>query len=195
MKKLSCFFIISILFALVSCSEANKKGSKPKNDTINSEKQTKKMIVQEVDSLQLEKREKINSLHYEFLNTNDLVKANKLIDEYQKYFTEYKSDTLNINFLYNKAVTEFSINKFSEAVSTIDTLLFNYSSKHLRAESMMFKAFIYENRLKQYQKAEKTYQNIIRYFPGTEYAKSAEINLNNLGKTDEELLKELKAKN
>lgn len=195
MKKLSYFLIFSILFASVSCSETNKKESSQKSDTTIKDKQAEKVIVQEVDSVQLEKREKISSLHSEFLSTNDLVTANKLIDEYQKYFSEYKSDTTNINFLYNKAVTEFSINRFSDAVSTIDTLLFNYSSKHLRAESMMFKAFIYENRLKQYQKAEKTYLNIIRYFPGTEYSKSAEVNLNNLGKTDEELLKELKAKN
>lgn len=194
MKKLSFFLIISVLITSASCSQKEDRAGR-QNHSNQEPTKTSKQIIEEVDSVQLEKREKINSLHYEFLNTNDLLTANKLIDEYQKYFTQYKSDTTNINFLYNKAVTEFSINKFSEAVSTIDTLLFNYSSKHLRAESMMFKAFIYENRLKQYQKAEKTYQNIIRYFPGTEYAKSAEVNLNNLGKTDEELLKELKAKN
>jgi len=195
MKNILFLSIIAFLILFSACNQDNKKHTKQQTENAIRPNKTDDKKTEVIDSVRINKRAKLSNLNQEFLNTQDQKKAILLINKYEAYFKEHKTDTININYLYNKAVTEFSINRFEDAISTIDTMLFNYNSKHLRAESMMFKAFIYENKLKNYHKAEKTYQNIIRYFPGTDFAKNAELSLNNLGKNEEELLKELKQKN
>lgn len=121
--------------------------------------------------------------------------AEKLCDAYYKYYTLNKEDTANIKNLFNKAEIESNLNMDQQAVMTLDTILANYKNSKEIPKVMMFKAFIYDSKIKNYQKAQITYENILKYFPNTEYAVSAEASLNLLGKSDEELIKELKRLN
>ena len=60
---------------------------------------------------------------------------------------------------------------------------------------LFLQAFIYENQLHQLGEADQLYREVIKKFPNDKIAQDAQACINNLGKTDEELIKEFEAKN
>ncbi|MCX7607042.1 MAG: hypothetical protein N2170_07255 [Bacteroidia bacterium] len=61
----------------------------------------------------------------------------------------------------------------------------------LAPKALFYEAFLYENALADTAKARERYEAFLRYYPGHELAKDARLSLQNLGKTPDQLLKEL----
>ena len=59
---------------------------------------------------------------------------------------------------------------------------------------LFFKGFVYENMLKDLDKARETYLQFIEKYPKDDFADDAQMALLNLGKTPEMLIKEFEAR-
>ena len=55
---------------------------------------------------------------------------------------------------------------------------------------MFFKAYIYENQIKNLEKAKEIYLQFIEKYPNDDFAKDAKIALQNLGKSPEQMVRE-----
>ena len=61
--------------------------------------------------------------------------------------------------------------------------------------ALFMKAFLFDESLKDVENARKYYQEFIDKYPNHEFAKQAKLLMENLGKSQEEVLKSLQGKN
>jgi TolA-binding protein len=82
-----------------------------------------------------------------------------------------------------------------EAVEYFGKFVTNFSENERVPLALFLQGFIYENNLADMPNAKLKYEEFLEKYPQHEMAKDAQIALQNLGKTPEELIKEFEAKN
>ena len=70
-----------------------------------------------------------------------------------------------------------------------------YPNSAKASESIFLCAFIYDTYLQKYDDARRYYKMFLKKYPNHPLAKDAQISLDNLGKTPDELVKEFESKN
>ena len=88
-----------------------------------------------------------------------------------------------------------SMNWGKSSVDIINKFTEMYPDDKRIPEALFYKAFIYDNQLNDDAKAGECYRNFIKKFPSHAFASSAEASIKNLGKTDEELIREFERMN
>ncbi|MCC6690570.1 MAG: tetratricopeptide repeat protein [Bacteroidia bacterium] len=180
MKKLS---LISALFFLIAACNMG-------DDASPSAAETKKTSR---DSLlgQIEKLEKQISTQ----SVIDYNFAGELVNAYLSFFNNYPRDNMACDYLYKAADVSMNIKQSEKAIEFFKKLVDLYPS-HKRASFALFmQGFIYETQLKDFAKAKEIYLQVIAQYPGTRLADDANASIVNLGKSDEEIIKEFEAKN
>ncbi|MEI8203395.1 MAG: tetratricopeptide repeat protein [Bacteroidota bacterium] len=125
----------------------------------------------------------------------DIKKAKDLTDAYLAYADEFPKDTLAPVFIFKAADISMNISKPEQAVNLFNRVLKDYPDFRRAPDCIFMKAFLYENVMKNLKKAEEFYKEFIKKYPNHELAKDAQISINNLGKTPEQLIAEFEAKN
>jgi len=96
--------------------------------------------------------------------------------------------------LHLAAETARTIRRPEKAVEFFDWLV-QYYPEHPRGVTALFlKGFVIDNDLKDFTRAGEVYKEFLARHPNHEFAESAQFMLDNLGKSDDELLRELEAK-
>lgn len=97
-------------------------------------------------------------------------------------------------FLFSAAQTAKLLQTYDKCISLFDWLTDKYPT-HPKAESASFmKAFLFDNDLKDSATAHRFYKEFISKYPKSEFVDDAEVLINNLGKSEEQILKELQEK-
>lgn len=143
---------------------------------------------QKTDFDQITQKEK--SLFDTLTLTPDTTKANELIKLYEQYASNYPDDSNSIKYLFRSAEICSNIGKAEESVIIIDKIIKTYPEDKLIPIVMHYKGFLYEERIKDLDKAKKSYEDLIKAFPNSDLAVSAQACIDNLGKTDLEIIKE-----
>ena len=120
----------------------------------------------------------------------DVTKANEIIRLYSEYADKYPDDTNSIKYLFRAAEINSNIGKVNESIILLNRIIKNYPQNNLIPIVLHYKGFLFEERLKDYEKAKLAYSELIRRFPDTELALSARACIDNLGKTDEQIIEE-----
>jgi tetratricopeptide (TPR) repeat protein len=167
--KYLCYFII----LLVACNQYKHED--------------KKLLLNEINKLE-------QILLADTTGNLNISAAYETIKFYSKYANSFPDDSLTPEFLFRKANTFRSLNKGKEAISVLNKIENKYPNYPKLDLCLFMKAEIYENLLNDIENAKKHYELFIQKHPNSHLTNDAKILLKNLGKTPEELFKDIISK-
>jgi len=124
----------------------------------------------------------------------DKVKADSLINLYTDFIKRHSSDSLTPGYIFKAASLAMNTGDGNKAISLFDQYMNDYPDGNKAALCMFFKGYIYENMLRNLEKAKETYLQFIERYPENDFVKDAQMAIQNLGKTPEQIVRELEAK-
>ena len=169
MKKFAFLTLISFVAFLTSCSPSKEKSAA----TITS----------------LETR-----LFSPAATGFDKVKADSLLASYESFIKHFPEDSLTMKYTFKAANLAMNMNDATHAIALFDKFMEKYPDNAKARVSMFFKAYIYENQIKNLEKAKEVYLQFIEKYPDGEFAADARIALQNLGKSPEQMVREFEEK-
>lgn len=107
---------------------------------------------------------------------------------------KYPADTTVAMPFYRSAEVVRAMNDPKRAATIYKDVYGRYPSFSKAGEAMFMLAFTYDEDLKDYESAKATYTEFLKNHPNHSFADDTEMLLENLGKSDEEILKDLEAK-
>jgi outer membrane protein assembly factor BamD (BamD/ComL family) len=180
MKKSIAYILVFLLIGIAfSC------GNNSEQEATNIETPEQKLAF----ITELEQKLKENK------ETVDLVTANALVNNYIKFENEFPTHEKAPYCLFEAAKLCMGIERPLEAVEYFGKFVTNFSENERVPLALFLQGFIYENNLADMPNAKLKYEEFLEKYPQHEMAKDAQIALQNLGKTPEELIKEFEAKN
>ena len=118
----------------------------------------------------------------------DLAKAQELIQAYENYANALPEDTISAEYLYRAAEIAMNLQMAGRAIEYYQRILNNFPDFDKRSYCLFLEAFVYENQMQQYETAEKLYLEFIEKYPEHPLADDAEVSVQNMGKSLEELI-------
>jgi tetratricopeptide (TPR) repeat protein len=174
-------FYFSILSALIFIACGNQNSSK---DPISfAAEQRRANLKVRIDSL-----EKVLQAKTEIF---DRESALKLVQSYQDYYNQNTSDTIAGEYLFRAASMSVTLKKPQQAINQLSTYYDVYKTASRRPEALYLIGFIYDNEVKNSDKAKEYYNRVIEVFPESMWAEQAKGALNFVGLTDEEIISKL----
>jgi len=149
-------------------------------------------------NIRQEKISRINELEKTLFETKkgviDKKEASNMIYAYTQYANAFPGDSASVNYLFKAA--DVSINTFhsQQTIALFNRILNDYPNYSKAPQALFLKAFAFENYLSQLDSAKANYTLFLQKYPNHPFANDAQISLDNLGKTPEEIIKEFKAK-
>ncbi len=124
------------------------------------------------------------------INTGHLVQAADAMKEFVSAFPE---DTAHgMEFRYKAAMLYGQAGEWEASIGMIDTFLALYPESTSCPELLFFKGFnVYEQGMGDLEMARKTYLEFLDKYPDHSLVASVLFSLENLGKSDEEVLEEI----
>lgn len=187
--------VVFITLLLFSCSTSQeKKDDVKKGATTDSTQHFEKNYLTDCKKLFAEAR-KVDSI---LLNQTEVDKPSAIAAI--KAFTDFayycQDDSLSPVFLIKTAQVARAINNVPQAKLALDRCIETYPSFKNRPAALFLLAQLYEEKtyLNNGEEARKLYQKIIDEYPKSDWASNAKGAIRFIGKTDEEILKELKKK-
>jgi tetratricopeptide (TPR) repeat protein len=161
--------LIALLF---SCSENTSKNKLEKEKILVLIQETEKIIYS--DSI---------------TDINPSV-ANNAIMLYSKYANAFDDDTLSADYLFKAAELCKALNKSQLSLNYYEKVEQNYPSFRNMDLVIFMQGFVNEVQLKNYEKARFHYERYIAKYPKSPLCKDLRTMIENLGKSDEDLIKE-----
>jgi outer membrane protein assembly factor BamD (BamD/ComL family) len=124
----------------------------------------------------------------------DKTKVTEMVALYLKFADKHPKDSLAPEYIYRAANLQMSVAQNEEAVSLLDRIIKDYETYTKLPETYFLKAFIYDNNMKNINKARAAYTDFLQKFPKNDLADDAMISIDNLGKTPEQIVKEMELK-
>jgi len=124
----------------------------------------------------------------------DMVAAGKLIRKYETYVKKFPKNENSADYLYKAGEVARSSNNARRAVELLERVYSEYRSYEKAPQALFLAGFIYENDLKDLDKAKGIYESFMKGYPKHELAKSVEFSLQNLGKPADEIIKSFENK-
>lgn len=175
--------ILPLLFLFLACNSSSEK-SGGSSDGATEEQQSMRASITQLEHQLKAKGEVL-----------DVALGRELLSSYVSYSNKFHADTLASEFMMRGASLAVGLGKFPQAVELLINYYDGYPNSSRRAEAAFTVAFIYDEHLRNPDKAAQYYQAVIDNHPGTRYAQEAESALRLVGMTDEQLLEFLKSKN
>lgn len=116
--------------------------------------------------------------------------ADSLLTLYTAYISAFPSDTLTRQYIFRAATLYMNTGDGKKAIEMYDLYRSKYPLDPQSAMSLFFTAYIYENLLQNLDKAQELYILFIEKYPRHDFADDAQLALNNLGKTPEQMVRE-----
>ncbi len=174
------FTIMALAILACSCndpkSSTTKPGTKPDRDT----------LIHHIQILEQKLRSDQTINHQQ---------GAEMVTAYLDFFNNYPDDAYASDYLYKAADISMNLNESATAIDLFKRVI-EFYPKHKKADFALFlQGFIYENQLKDMVHAKEIYTQVILQYPNTKIADDSKASINNLGKSDEELIREFEQKN
>jgi outer membrane protein assembly factor BamD (BamD/ComL family) len=125
----------------------------------------------------------------------DNITAGQALLAYSEYYNNYPKDSITPDYLFKAGEIATAIQQYPQALGYYQTIVEKYPEYKLVQESLFLQASLLDNYLNQDEKAKVAYEQLIQKYPKSIYYNDAKAAINNLGKSDEQLIKEFKKKN
>lgn len=124
--------------------------------------------------------------------TLDKTVATKAINDFNAYASVCKNDSLAPVFLVKAGQVAQAIGNFNQAQAMLNKCVNGYTQFKNRGAALFLLAQLYDDpkMLNNEEEAKKIYEQIISEYSKTSYATDARAAIQNLGKTDEQLIQE-----
>ena len=122
-------------------------------------------------------------------------KADSLLSMYVSFIREHPKDSLSPVYLFKAANIAMNSEDGPRALNLFDQYLKDYPDQPKASLCLFFKAFIYENLIRNLDKARETYLIFIEKYPNDDFANDAKLAVMNLGKSPEALIREFEERN
>ncbi|MCF0207070.1 MAG: tetratricopeptide repeat protein [Bacteroidales bacterium] len=119
----------------------------------------------------------------------DIEKGKEMVSLYASYAEKFPADTLAAEYLFRASEICENINQPNNAVRYLTQIEDNYKNYRNYPTCIFRKAYIYENQLKNIDKAREYYEKFTNDYPDHELAEAASSSLMLLGLSDEDLIK------
>jgi outer membrane protein assembly factor BamD (BamD/ComL family) len=165
-----------LLAALYSCTSNSNKISVDKN------------------KLLLEIKESENKLYEDTLMRINISAANNAVILYSRFANNFPDDSSSVEYLFRAGELCKALNKGQLALSYYEKIESEYPSFPKLPLVIFMQGFVNETQLKDYEKAKYHYQRYIDKYPKSKLSNDLKVVIENLGKSDEELIKSFKEK-
>ena len=197
-------FLLAVLILIVACSSEHSKQQQNTDIVANDNMVVSalgdtiipgpKSYLTDCKKLLAEAKKMDSTLLKEMEVKTDVANnAIKAFTDFAFYCTE---DTLCPIYLIKTAQVAQAINNSKQAKVALDKCVNDYPKSIHRAAALFLLAQLYDEstQLNNETEAKKLYEKIITEYPKSDWAKSAKGALNFIGKTDEQIMEELKKK-
>jgi outer membrane protein assembly factor BamD (BamD/ComL family) len=121
-------------------------------------------------------------------------KADSLMTMYETFITRFPDDSLSPGYTFKAANIAMNMNEGAKSLALFDQYITKYPDRPKAEVCLFFKAYVYENVVRNLDKAKETYLVFIEKYPKSQFADDAQIALQNLGKSPEEMFREFELK-
>lgn len=132
----------------------------------------------------------INQVYDEDAKKINTQNAQQFIAACEKFAGENPNDEKSPELLIKAAETARNIGAVKYAIALYDDVLNKFPNYSKVSQALFLKAFTLENNLKKKDEAKALYQEFIQKYPNDEFAESAQFMLENIDKTNAEIIKE-----
>jgi TolA-binding protein len=181
-----------MLLALASCGGSAEKQAKTEADSTRARaiRKAKPERAQFMDQIRKAETKMKAS------KTFDRETANEMIKAYVDYANIFQGDTISPDYFFRAAGIATAAGNYDQAILLYSTLADRYPAYRYVVEALYQEAMIYDSNLPgQDAKAKVLYEQIIKDYPKNKLAADAQTAIKNLGKSDEDLVKEFEKKN
>ena len=129
-------------------------------------------------------------------NRLDTAAARKSETSITQFIQKYPQDSLSSKYLFELGMLYQKQRKFDKAISTFDRVYTDYPGSKEAHNAVFLEGFLYANVLNQLEKAKEKYQLYLNKYSDVDakMTNDVKLELDNLGKSADELLKELQDK-
>ena len=131
----------------------------------------------------------------ESLYGNDATELNKekalqLVNMYCEFAETHQTDTNSRVFLFKAGEIAMGMMESNKAIECFQLLYTKYPEYNKASTSLFLEGFVYETQLKNLSMAQQKYLEFLEKHPEHSLANDAKFSLENLGKSDEEIIRE-----
>ena len=119
--------------------------------------------------------------------------AENLIGEYELFVQTYPQDTLAPAYLFKAAELAMAIRSSAKAIELYGKVYNDYPDNPKAGTSLFLMGFVNDDQVKNLAEAQKYYRRFIAEFPEHNLIDDAAFSLQNLGKSDEDIIREFEA--
>jgi TolA-binding protein len=123
----------------------------------------------------------------------DPTSAQNLIDEYELFVQTYPQDTMAPAYLFKAAELAMVIRSSAKAIELYGNVYRDYPNHPKAGTSLFLMGFVNDDQVKNLAEAQKYYRLFIAEFPEHNLIDDATFSLQNLGKSDEDIIREFEA--
>jgi tetratricopeptide (TPR) repeat protein len=172
MQKIRLILVAAIVAFLVSCGESTLDPNSREGRIQNIEKLEQALF-------QLEERNLINDSA-----------AQAVLQAYDAFATAFPNDSLAPEYLFKAGEVALGLNRPLQALGFFKRTAEDYNAHDKASYSLFLQAYIFDNFLNDDSKAETIYKTFIEKYPNHPMTNDAVFSLENLGKSDEELIRD-----
>ena len=125
------------------------------------------------------------------LEANDSVFSPQQIEKvkaaYIEFADKYPDDDLAPEFLFKAGQRCNVTGEHRQAISLFQRVIDTYPKHKIAEEALFLQAYVYENSIADFAKAAETYKSFIEKYPNSDLAEDAQLAIQNMGKSPEEI--------
>jgi outer membrane protein assembly factor BamD (BamD/ComL family) len=116
------------------------------------------------------------------------------IKSYVDFADDYPKDSLAAHFLIKGGDYNRVLKKYDKAIELYQKVEKNFEGSEAAANALFLQGFVYENEIKDLDKAKERYNTFLQKYPNHQLATAAKYSIQNLGVSPEELVKQFEDK-
>lgn len=173
--------IATVCTFLLSCGSSDSSDSENKKEEV-----TKESIKQQIK----ETEEAVEAAKGEAAMNHSA----RLAEILKSYANHFPKDSLTPEMLFKSANVHITVKKYDRCLSTLNRIREHYGHWEKIPETIFMQGFVNDYHLGRKGKAVGYYEELLEKYPDHTFAKDARASIKNIGKTDEELIREFEAK-
>lgn len=180
MRIIKAVFFTAVILSAISCGNEEKPVEHPKREL------PRQLFIDRIKKYEAEMHKSLQ------LDPN---LATMAVREYDDFAKNFPSDSLTPDFIFKAGEISTANQQYNQALMYYERITTKYPAFKLAAESLYLQAYLLDNFLNDESRARAIYEQVIAKYPSLPYAEDAKAAIKNLGKSDEELIREFQKKN